>query len=60
MMARPFLASARSEEAEGGLTTMRRGRRRLVPVEGNGERGRSSGEESMRCGILRVSSGRLL
>jgi hypothetical protein len=29
-------------------------------VEVNGERGRSSGEGQMRCGMLRRSSGRLL
>jgi hypothetical protein len=34
MMARPFLASARREEAVGGFTTMRRGRRCLVRGEG--------------------------
>jgi hypothetical protein len=59
MTVRPFLVLARREEAEGGLTMMRRGRRRLVPVEGNGERGRSSGEGRMRCGMLRGSSRRL-
>jgi hypothetical protein len=60
MTVRPFLASTRHEEAEGGLTTMRRGWQCLVPVEGNGERGRSFGEGPMRCGIRRGSSGRLL
>jgi hypothetical protein len=60
MTVRPFLASVRREEVESGLVTMRRGRRCLVLVEGNGERGRRSGEGRMRCGILRGSSGRLL
>jgi hypothetical protein len=60
MTPRPFLASARREEVKGGLTMMRRGRWCLVLVEGYGERGRSSSEGRMRCGMLRGSSGRLL
>jgi hypothetical protein len=60
MTARPFLVLVRHEEVEGRLATMRRGRWHLVPMEGNGERGRSSGEGRMRCGLLRGSSGRLL
>jgi hypothetical protein len=60
MTARPILASTRREEPEGGLVMMRRGWRCLVLVEGNGERGGSSGEGRMRCGMLRGSSGRLL
>jgi hypothetical protein len=36
MMARPFLASAGLEEADGGFATMRRGRWCLVWVEGGG------------------------
>jgi hypothetical protein len=46
MTARPFLASARHEEAEGGLTMMRRGRWHLVLVEVNGGRGGAL----VRCG----------
>jgi hypothetical protein len=34
MMARPFLALVRREEAEGGFAMMRRGRRCLVQGEG--------------------------
>jgi hypothetical protein len=60
MTARPFLASVRHEEAEGGLVTMRRGWRCLVPVEENGERWRTSDEWQMRCGMLWGTSGRLL
>jgi hypothetical protein len=52
MTARPFLASVRHEGAQGGLAMMRRGRWRLVLVEGNGERRRSSCEGRMRCGML--------
>jgi hypothetical protein len=52
MMARPFLASVRHKEAEGGLTTMWRGWQYLVPVEGNGERGWSFGVGWMRCEML--------
>jgi hypothetical protein len=60
MTARPFLVLVRHEEVEGRLATMRRGRWHLLPMEGNGERGRSSGEGRMRCGLLQGSSGRLL
>jgi hypothetical protein len=35
-MARPFLASAGREEAEGGFTTIRRGQRCFVRGEGGG------------------------
>jgi hypothetical protein len=52
MTARPFLVLARHEEAEGRLALKRRGQRRLVPVEENRERGRSSNEGRMRYGML--------
>jgi hypothetical protein len=60
MTLRPFLASARHEDAEGGLAMMRRGWQHLVLVQGNGEKGKSSGEGRMRCGMLWGSLGRLL
>jgi hypothetical protein len=52
MTARPFLVSVRHVVAEDGIATMRTGRWYMVPVEGNVDRGRSSDEGWMRCGML--------
>jgi hypothetical protein len=58
-MVKPFFVEAEREDVEGGLTASRSGRRCLVPVGMDRERGKSPIEGRRRCGMLWVGSGLL-
>jgi hypothetical protein len=57
MTVKHMAASARRGVAGGGLTMERSGWWHSVPEKTDGERGRSSGDGGMRCGLLRGPGG---